>query len=309
MGVFNIISLVAGLFSTLADYVIKKKSGAFRRVELDILLMDQSLTRESLRIAFGYPVIDEKAVVVCILPFGIHNRGELSAKNVHFRLIFPLGIKAAINEGKVFEQMSVMGPYKKSDLRRNTSDDNNYRYIDYVFPEIHPKTSAGVEEGIHLHPLLVGIQVPVEVTTKDGIPLKLETHVLVKKATITVELSAENVEPVIAQFDVEVYSAQNNEELNKKIMEQETKFFREILVQKYGNWLPEHKREEFRENFVSKAYADSVRERTIAVMPKLDKIEVLRKDYSAVYWENPEESSRWLIHPRKESLSLKIIRQ
>ncbi|MCL0057788.1 hypothetical protein M1N05_01790, partial [Dehalococcoidales bacterium] len=266
MDVFNIISLVIGfiglaigLAGILAGYRIAKKSGAFRRVELDILLMNQSLTREpqTNRVVFGNPVgEDEKALVVCILPFMIHNKGELSAKNVQFRLVFPLEIRAVFNEKEVFEKASLMGFYTKSDLRRNTFDNEGHRYIDYMFPEVQPKTSGVAEEGIQLNPLLIGIQIPVEAVTKNGIPLKVVTRVQMKKATITVGLSAENVENITTQLDVEVCPAQNIKELNEKIMERETEALREELVQKYESRLPEHKRKEFRENFVSKVYAD-----------------------------------------------------
>lgn len=301
MDVFNIVSLVVGsaigLAGIMAGYRIAKKSGAFKRAELDISVMNQSLTREpqTNRVVFGC-LVDEKALVVCLLPFMIHNRGELSAKNVHFRLIFPLGIRASFDEVAVFEKASLMGAYTKSDLRRNTFDNEGYRYVDYMFPEVPPKGFVGTEEGIQLSPYLTGLRIPVKVVSKDGIPLEVETRVQAK-AAITVQSSAENVEPITAQLDVEVYPARNEEELNEKIAEQETEALREELVQKYESQMPEHKRKKFREDFVYKAYPDGIRRRTIAVMPKLYKLETSREGFSAVYWEKPTESSRWVISP------------
>jgi len=301
MDALGVISLVVGsaigAAGILVGYRIAKQSGAFKRVKLDILLMSQSLTHEpqTNRVVFGGSV-DDKAQVLCFLPFAVRNRGELSAKNVRLRLIFPLGVRASFDERAVFEEASLLGVYTKSDLRRNTFDNEGHRYVDYMFPEVPPNGFVGTEEPIQLSPFLTGIPLSVRAVSKNGVPLRVKGH-LQTKATIVVAASAENVETISTQFDVEFWSARNKEELSKKLMEQETEALREELVQKYESKLPERKRKQFREEVVSQVFADSVRGRTIVVMPKLHTSEKSRKGSPSVYIEELEESSRWLISP------------
>ena len=294
MDIFNIISLVVGVIigiaGILTGYKIAKKSGSFRKVELEISLMNQSLIPDPKfeQVIYGYS-IDEDAIALCLLPFKIKNNGELSAKDVTIRLVIPLVLREfkgfAFKEEELLEYMGIFGPYDKSDIKRRSYKFGGFRYIHYVIPAIPPGSSSIKEEAIDITNAS-GMPFKVDAISKDDVPLQVEGR-LKWSTQIYVGVSATDVVPLEGHFYVRSYQAQNKEELGEKIMKDETQALREELS-KIG--APKE--------FVSKVYAPDISKKTIAIIPKMEKVPK-PKEYAAIkkliYIEEPEESERWLV--------------
>ncbi|MDI6704492.1 MAG: hypothetical protein QME40_07470 [bacterium] len=294
MDILNLISLVVGTVISIAGiwigYKIAKKSGAFRKVKLDISLMNQSLIPDPQfeQIIYGYSV-EENAIALCILPFMIKNAGELSAKNVNIRLAIPLGLrefKASIDEEELFKRMDIFGGYDKSDIKRRAYKFGGVRHIDYVIPAINPRSSVVIEEAIDITNAS-GMPFKVNAISKDGVPLQVKGYLKWSAPSIYVGVSATDVEPIGGYFWVRSYQVKDKEELGEKIMEDETQALREELS-KIG--APK--------GFVSKVYAPGISKKAIVIIPKLEKA-LKPKAYATIkrpiYMEEPEKSERWLI--------------
>lgn len=298
MDILNLISLVVGtaigIGGILIGYKIAKKSGAFRQIMLDVSLMNQSLIRDPQfsEVIFGYSV-DEEDIALCILPFGIKNNGELSAKNVAIRFVFPLVIrefKGLAFKDNLLDYMDIFGSYDKSEIKRRSYKYGGFQYVDYVIPEINPRQYVVIEEAIDITNAS-GMPFKVKAISKDGVPLEVNGH-LGWLVQIDVGLSANDVEPIEGHFQVRSYQAQNREELGERIMKDETQVVREGLS-KIG--APKE--------FISNAYAPGVSKKAIVIMPKLKKIPK-PKEYSAIkrsiYQEEPEKSERWVVTPERD---------
>jgi len=294
MDILNIISLgvgiIIGLAGILSGYKIAKKSGAFRKIKLEISLWNQSLIPDPQfeQVIYGYS-IDEDAIALCILPFKIKNDGELSAKDVTIRLVIPLGLREfkglAFKEEKLLEYMSIFGRYDKSDIKRKSYKFGGFRHIDYVIPAIPPRSSAVIEEAIDITNAS-GMPFNVNAISKDGVPLQIKGY-LNWSTQIYVGVSATDVAPLEEHFYVRSYQAQNKEELGEKIMEDETHALREELSKIKAP-----------KEFVSKVYAPGISKKAIVIIPKLEKV-TKPKEYAAIkrpiYIEEPKKSERWLI--------------
>lgn len=298
MDILNLISLVVGTVIGAAGiwigYRIAKKSGAFRKVVLDIRLMDQSLIRypQLEEVIFGYP-IDHDDIAYCHLPFKIRNNGELSAKNVSIRLVFPLVLrefKGLAFKDNLLDYMDILGFYDKSDVKRRSYKYGGFQYIDYVMPKIDPKESGIIEEVIDITNAS-GMPIKTNAVTKDGVPVEIKGYFNWLAGPVYVRVSADDIEPIEGHFHVRSYQAQNIEELKKKIMlGKETQALRKELAEIGAP-----------KGLIENAYAPPVR-KAIVIMPKLEKIPK-PKEYSAIkisiYQEEPEKSERWLVTPER----------
>lgn len=285
----NLISLVAGIAIGIAGiwigYRIAKKSGAFRKVVLDVSLMSQSLIRNPQfeEVIFGYSVneVDKDDIVLCILPFKISNSGELSAENIAVRFVFPLILRRGGFRDDLLEEMDILGAYDKSDIKRKSFIKEGFEYVDYLLPRINPGESAVIEEAIDIT-YASGIPFNVNTVTKDAVPIKVKGHVRWTTRT-DLRVSAMNVAPLVGHFCVRSYQFQDQKELGKKIRDDETRNLREELS-KIG--APE--------GFIQHVYAPFSK---IVIVPKLEKIPKTKK-YSAikgfVYIGEVEKSEMWL---------------
>ena len=289
---FNLIALVVsttiGIVGILIGVKIAKKSGSFREVILDVSLMGKSLIRDPQfsEIIYGFAV-SKGDIIICILLFKISNYGKLSAKNAFIRLAFPLSLRPpSIEEGF---GCRILGPYGKSDVKRKSFKHKGYRYIDYVIPEINPGERVEIEEGINITHACGRTPVKVDFISKDGIRGQATCKVRWRSLPIHVQLSATDVTVFESCFHVRSYQAQDKEELERKIMEDETQNLREKLSKM-----------KIPKETILKAYAPGVSKKTTVIMPKLKKIP-WPKQYSAikrsVYIEEPEESKKWIVVP------------
>ena len=299
MDILNLVSLVVGIIIGIASiwigYKIARKSGAFRKVMLEISLMNQSLIPDSQfeQVIYGYPV-DENAIALCILPFKIKNNGELSAKDVTIRLIIPLVLREfkglAFKEEEFLEYMGIFGSYDKSDIKRRSYKFGGFRHIDYVIPAIGPKRSVVIEEAIDIINAS-GMPLKVNALSKDGVPLQVEGH-LKWSTQIYVGVSATDVAPLEGRFNVRSYQVQSKEELGEKVMKDETQALREELS-KMG--APKE--------FVSNVYAPGTNKKAIVIIPKLEKVSK-PKEYESIkeliFIEEPEKSERWFTNVKKK---------
>ena len=294
MDIFTIISLVVGVIigiaGILTGYKIAKKSGSFRKVELEISLMNQSLIPDPQfeQVIYGYS-IEEDAIALCFLPFKIKNSGELSAKDVTISLIIPLILRElkgfVFKEEELLEYMGIFGHYNKSDIKRKSYKFGGFRHIHYVIPAIHPRSIGVIEEVIDITNAS-GMPFKVDAISKDDVPLQVEGR-LNWSTQIYVRVSATDVAPLEGYFYVRSYQAQNKEELGEKIMNDETQALREEL---YKIGAPKE--------FASKVHAPGISKKTIAIIPKMKKVPKPKgyADFNRLtYKEEPEESERLLV--------------
>lgn len=297
----DILGLVSLIVSTaisigviLIGYRIAKKAGEFKKATLNVSLMNQPLTRDpSIReVIFGYSSagVDKNDLILYSLPIKISNDGELSAKNVRLGLDFPLFLRSGGFKADLLESMRMIGPYVKSEIKRNSSIHKGHEYVAYVIPEIGPQGQFTIEEPIDIAHAS-GIPFKIDSVSRDGVPFKVEGFVG-WSARVNIRVSATDVAPVDCHFQVRSYQAQNKEELGKKIMKDETEDLREELS-KIG--APEE--------LVSTAYAPGVRKRTIVIMTRLKNIFKPKRHSTikvSIHMGTPEDSEVLLIEPPKD---------
>jgi len=295
-----VIGIIIAVFSNRHTHRIARKSGAFRKVVFDVSLRNHSFIHDPQfsKVIFGCSV-NKGDGIICVLPFTISNDGELSAKNVAIRLVFPLVFK--FGGFAIFELGDILGSYDKSDIKRNSFKDESFEYVDYIIPEIQPKASIIIEEKIGIT-YSCNIPFKVDVTSIDGVPLQVEgslavSPISIQSTQINVQVSATDVEPVQGHFKVRTYQSQDKEELGKKIIEEETEALREDLSRIGAP-----------KKAVSGVYAPGVSEKTMVIIPKLRKIPK-PKEYSdvkeTVYIEEYKKSEMWIVAPKWKKFTQK----
>jgi len=283
-----VVGIVVAVAGVLVARRIAERSGAFRKAELGISLMGQSLVPkpEFRDLIFGYSAEDDD-LVVCLLPFELTNKGELSAKNVSMRLVFPMTLLPPTD----LEAYEVKGLYDKSEIKSKSFESQGRRFVDYSFPELPAGGgNAGVEQAIAITYGL-GIPFAVDAVSKDGVPLRVEGRVE-WTAPVLVRVWATDVLPLEASFTLKCYRARDRGELGEKVMGAATSAVRDKLSEIGAP-----------NDFVSSVFAPGVAEPAILVMPKLNKIPKLRENMwvkGALYFEEPEESERWLLSPPRD---------
>lgn len=305
MDVLSLISLIIGTAIGIAGiiigvayaYRIAKKSGAFRKALLNISLMAQSLIRDPQfsEVIFGYPLdrVDEHDKILFVLPFEITNDGELSAKNVVVRLVFPLSLRCGGFDPDLIKFMKVHGAYEKSEIKRRSFTHAGFEHVDYVIPEIEPKGRVILEEAIDIAHAS-GMPFTVDAVSRDGVPLRVKGF-LEWSVRVYIRVSATDMMPIDGHFQVRSYQAYDKEELGDRIMEHETKALREALSKMGAS-----------KEFVSEAHAPGVRKRGIVVIPKLRRTPKPEKSTikGTIYIGEPENSEIRLVEPSKDYSSL-----
>ena len=291
-----IIATIIGVTSIWWANRIVKKSGGYKKVSLDILVFGHSLIQEQefSEVIFGYSA-DKPGKILCFLNFIVANNGEISGKNVHVRFCFPKALRGGEGFGdEISKSIAIHGIYDKSELKRKSHIRNGFECVDYLIPELSPKTGALIQEPIDIVNAS-GAQYDIETKLKDGVKKTLRVN-LGWISKIEAEVSATDIEFIKGFFQVRSYEANTKEDLSRKIMEEETKFVREEL-----------KKINAPENFVSKIYAPGLRNNTIVIFPKLERIKNQKNKNKSkdVYIENNKESKRWLIKAFDDSTNKK----
>ncbi len=277
--------LVIAVASIFISYWIAKKSGSFKRVLLNVYLMNQQLIAraEFDEIVFGYWV-GEHDIAFFKLPFRITNSGDRSAKNVCLTLSIPLALRCGGLKDNV-EIDSILGRYERSDIKRLSSQYAGFERLDYVFPEIGPGESFEIEEFIDVV-RASGMPFEVEAVSKDRVPVRVKGNIG-WSAQIDVRISATDVVPLDGHFQIRSYRVRNEEDLGKELMKDETQALREELSKKGTP-----------RKLVSQAYAPGVKKNTIIVMSELKKtveLKVLKGVKASVHEEIGNKTGRWFV--------------
>ena len=287
MDIINLISLVVGtaigISGILIGYKIAKKSGAFRKVVLDVSLMNQSLTYDPQlkEVIFGYPV-SQNDIAYCYLPFEISNNGELSTHNVYVTLAFPLLLVPGLDDDNVKLDIKFVD---HSGVKRSSFEFKGRWYVTYKISQIDPGRSVRIGELIDIVRASI-TPFKVDGISKDGVPYQATCH-LEYRSQIHVQVSATDIAPLGGHFCVRSYQAKNREELKKKIVWEETQVLRKRLAEIGAP-----------KEIIENLYAPGVNAKAIVIMPELKKIPK-PKECSAikglVYIEEHEKSKVWLI--------------
>jgi len=285
-----VIGLVCAGIGVWAGFKIAKKSGSFKKPELDVSLMNESLLRgpEPLRqIIFCYSVA-EHDMAFCNLPFAIRNNGELSAKDVIIDLAFPRALRTGLSDDNIQYELNPK-VYDKSLVRRESSDIGGFQHVVYTIPQINPGIPIIINELIDIvH--ASGMSFKVDAVSKDNVPFEVRGSVEWSSKVYMI-ISATDIMPITAEFQVRSYQAQDKEELGTKIMEEETRALRQELS-KIPN-IPER--------LVSSVYAPGLCQKAVVIVPKLKRIAKTKK--GLVFEEEPKESEKYFIesHPSDEA--------
>lgn len=305
-----VIAITICIVGTWFGYKFVKNSGGFRKVALDVTMLNQALfdpeashntltglsvwnpKRISRRspveeIIFGYSTNSlDKAI--CYFPLSIRNNGQLSARNVTVTLKVPLGLRLD-DMFLTFELVPAV--FDQSAFTRVSVDDQGFQYTTYTIPQLNPRTTLTINE-----PIIVSntsMTTDVDAITKDKVPITVKVEVT-WKGIIDIQISATDVAPLFRRVFVGAYQAKDVHTLVDQLMEAETKAYRNEL-----------RSLEVPEDFAEKAYAPGIRKMTVLIISHLEEVpkpnEFQTIEWS-VYQENLDKSERYLIAPKSKSI-------
>lgn len=259
-----VILLIGGAISYFVGYRLGQKSGSFKKREIDIFIGGRSLIRKPLDyVVFAYPPTvrpDDK--VVCYLPIQIINTGDLSLMQVTVNWKMP----------SVFRDVGIAEPYMKSDIEvgekpisRKVNRDEPFDYISYVIPRIDPNVCVGMQEYVNIALCNLHFN-SVDVTSKDGVPLKI-TPALHIRVPVEITVLATDLTPITTAFRVRAFQAENTEQLVAQISKPDLDDMKEDLKRRYPR-LPDSTIQKAAEELTN--MGGLPRMEALIVMPKLD---------------------------------------
>jgi len=207
--------LIGALLAWLGSYLIAKRSGAFRKVDLRLSLMGRELVPKPSfqEVIYGYDVKPDDRVF-CVLRFVITNSGRLTARAVKLRLAFPMVLRAGSSDEKW--DAKVYGTFSDSDLRRTSFTRGPYEHSYYKLESLDPGGETVIDQIIEVS-LASGIPVDVNAVTADGVPCHARVDVQWKALPIEVSIQAEDSTIREASFTVRAYRAKSKEEIETKL--------------------------------------------------------------------------------------------
>lgn len=246
----------------------------------EILIPSSSLgIRE---VVFGFSM-EKGNRVFCVIPFIIKNMGELTAIDIHVRVILPLNISAyghtAIDTKKGF------GDLEGSKFRRVSYMYENSWILEYTIPKLDPSTGVAIEELVDAT-YASSMKYEIDALTKDNKPVTLKTNVSLA-SQVHVTISARDTKPASNFFIVKSYETRDYNEISKKILRE-----REEFLGKQLRLMDTGKAHE-------PAKIPDLLRKAIIVVPKLRKIGETKKQshFTRLYIEQPKESKRWILDP------------
>jgi hypothetical protein len=280
-----IVSFIVGTYYARKALILQKKITE-RKAELRLLINNSELIPNDPRgikeLVFGYSV-EKKARVFCVIPFVIHNKGELDAENAHVRVTLPLNISA--HEIAEVDAKKSLVDFEGSGFRRRSHEYENRWIIDYMIPRIHPGAVVGIEELVDVT-YSSAAEFDVSAVSKDEVPLNLTVR-LPLLSRISVSVWATDTKPLSNSFLIKAYATTDSKEIAEKIMrEREEELGEELRKLNVGK--------------PSKARPLDLLRKALIVIPKLEKIAATserRWHLTAVYVERPKESKRWILDP------------
>jgi len=287
----DIVSLIVPIASFVIGTYYARKAQKLqqeisgRKPELKLLINRDTLIPDSrlgIRdVVFGFSV-EKGARIFCVIPFVIINNGELSAHNVHLRVILPSNI--SVHGLTEINTKKVLGDLEGSGFRRKSYEYENRWILDYLIPEIIPGIAVGIEELVDVT-YSSAIEFDVDAMTKDNLPVTV-TGRLPLVSRVSVSMSATDIKPLSNFFFVKSFKTRDEKEIAKRIKQQRERSLGEQL------------RELNAEKAVPCNLVDLLRKAHI-VIPELRKIAETKEDrhFTALYVEQPKQSKRWVMDP------------
>lgn len=257
--------IVSVLITAAITYWVARKSGSFKRKEIDVLLGGRSLIHKPLDcVIFGYPPgVHPDNIVVCYLPLQVVNIGDLSLKEVVINWKIPSICRCRGLEEEHLKRTAGLG---EKPIRREVNRADEFDYISYLIPKIDPNVELWIRE--YLNIAVCNWPFKVQATSKDWVPFQVTGRVDIR-VPVEISVSATDVTAIVRTFRVRAYQVQSEDQLAAQISRPDLEGMKKDLKRACPK-TPDSKIEEVAEKLTS--MGGLPRLEAIVVMAKLNKI-------------------------------------